>query len=167
MTRLYLKSMRLLEILLFLCPILLIPIMIGDKLNFEDTLKYTHYITLVPNTIFLIFSYIQYSKIQKMYALITTRITSFKVLWYSAQFAIINVLAYSLLLYGFICLSIHTVPTFTKSILLLISINTICYLMEQIIMLFQIDAKKNILYIILPVLINFLFHYAFVPLYLK
>ncbi len=166
MVKLYIDNIKLREYLLIIIPILISPMFIGSDGVYLDTIMYSHYITLIPNVVFLIFCYKQYSKINTMFTIITTRLGGFKVFLFSVSFGIVAILFYSILLYLFIASFVQfTDTTSIEMTFIYIGSSIIFYLLEQFIMVFQLGNKKNILYILLPIMLNFFFHYYLVPIY--
>lgn len=166
MIKLYFNNITTKEYLLLIFPILIAPIVMGTQGIYLDTILYSHYITLVPNIIFIMFCYKQYYKINVMYNIIVTRIGSFKTFTISVFFGVGITILYSAILYLYLATFLRFPYTMNMKITFIyICISIFIYLSEQIIMTFQLGNKKNVLYILIPVTINFIFHYYFVPLY--
>lgn len=166
MIKLYIHNISINEYLIIAIPILLAPFLMGTSGVYLDTIIFSHYITLVPNVIFIIFCYKQYSKINAMYTIIATRIGSFKAFFTTIIFSVTATLCYSAILYSYLAIFLK-LPNVSdmKVTYLYIGTSIIIYLTEQFIMAFQIGKKKNLLYVLLPILLNFAFHYYFIPLY--
>lgn len=128
-------------------------------------LMWNHYPTLVLNSALIIFCYMKYMMVNEMYTIIITRMKRKKVLRYSIQFGIVMVIMFSLIFYisGFL---VYGAPIVGEETLFLtfICLNTICFFIEQCILLLQMGRKKSIVYIISALALNFLFHYALLPL---
>lgn len=152
------------DLIIIMAPILISFVFINVDSTYNQYLIYSHYIALIPNTIFILISYRIYSKVNDMYNSIAIRIGCIKVLKYSTLIAIILILVYSVLLYSYNSL-FYALPSGDdlKLLGLFILSNTACYLIEHIIMILQIGVKKNILYIFIPIAINFAYHFYFVP----
>lgn len=122
----------------------------------------SNYITTVLNLVYLIFAYTRTSMLEDLSSYLIQRIKKKK--YESLQFSIAfgSLAIYCVLLYGSSILFFEIPTGYETMFLSFLIINTLVYIFEEAIILLQIGSRKNILYLVIPILINFVFRYAFV-----
>lgn len=146
--------------LLFSCSIM-IPIFLVD-MSYTETLFNANYIALVCNNILLIILYKKIEVINKTKEFILCRKTTKKCRGSTSFFCMLTSVLYLIGLYMTVFLISRPIEIHEFVMLLkIIPLNTIVFVIETIIISLQFDRKTNIVFIILPLVINMCFHYFF------
>lgn len=142
--------------------ILLIPVVtrLNGRVNFIYILLTSNYITLVLNIACLVLMYKKIMIINGInYTLITRK--GYKNTKHNIYaFMIMTTLLFLAILYGFLFL-VYGISQMSIKLLLMLVIYTFLFLFEISIIYLQFNRKSNILYIALPIIINFAYHYMF------
>ena len=155
---------------LFLCSLVLLitPCITGIGASSFITLVFGHYIPTVLNVGFMVLSYRKYAMINDAYTNIAIRYKGYKVLLCAIGFALCYVAVYTILLNGYIILVNGMVEAMhVKEFIRFTCFNVLQLLIGQAFLVLQIGNRKSFLYIAVPVMLNFIFHYWFVPLAIK
>jgi len=147
-------------ILMFLILIMPLLIKLNEKVNFIYILLTSNYITLIINVCYFV---IMYKKIQIINCLkyyIISRMGLKTARKSIHLFASICTLIFSLTLYNFL-LSIYGCNNTNIFLIVLLIINTILYLIETNFIFLQFNRKSNVLFVVIPIIINFVYHYVF------
>ena len=147
-------------VLVFL--ILMMPLLIklNGEVNFIYILLTSNYITLIINVCYFV---IMYKKIQVINCLryyLIPRVglkTAKKAIH---LFATICTLIFTVILYSFL-LALYGCNNTNILLIVLLIFNTILYLIETNFIFLQFNRKSNVLFIIIPIIINFVYHYVF------
>lgn len=147
-------------VLMFLILIIPLLIRINEKVNFIYILLTSNYITLIINVCYFV---ILYKKIQiinclKYYIIARWGLKTAKKTIH--LFATICTLFFLLILYIFL-LGIYGCESSNILLIELLIINTILYLIEANFIFLQFNRKPNILFVVIPIIINFTYHYIF------
>lgn len=142
--------------------ILLIPVVtrLNGRVNFIYILLTSNYITLILNIACLVLMYKKIMIINGInYTLITRK--GYKNTKHNIYaFMIMTTLLFLAILYGFLFL-VYGISQMSIKLLLMLVIYTFLFLFEISIIYLQFNRKSNILYIALPIIINFAYHYMF------
>lgn len=122
----------------------------------------SNYITTVLNIVYLIYAYTRTSMIEDISPYLIQRINRNQ--YNNLQFRIAygSLAIYCILLYGCSMIFFEIPQGYKTMFIYFLIINTLVYIIEEAIILLQIGNKKNILYLIIPLILNFVFRYAFV-----
>lgn len=142
--------------------ILLIPVVtrLNGRVNFIYILLTSNYITLILNIACLV---LMYKKIMIINGINHTLITrkGYKNTKHNIYaFMIMTTLLFLDILYGFLFL-VYGISQMSIKLLLMLVSYTLIFLFEISIIYLQFNRKSNILYIALPIIINFTYHYMF------
>lgn len=142
--------------------ILLIPVVtrLSKRVNFIYILFTSNYITLILNIACLVLIYKKIMIINGINHTLITRMGYKNTQQTTYSFMIIITLSFLIILYGFLFL-IYGISHVNIKLLLMLVIYTFLYLFEISIIYLQFNRKSNILYIALPIIINFAYHYMF------
>lgn len=136
-----------------------IPFLINAKVNFINVLLSSNYITLILNIYFLALMYKINKDINNIKNQMIVRLSLKKMKFIIHAFANICVLIYVLSLYFYLFL-IYGNSNFDTILLVCLLLNTFIYFIEINIVFLQFNKKNNPVFIILPIIINFIFHYV-------
>lgn len=163
MIKLYLHTLKRKGFICFLLSYLCILGFYHFDIPYDSFVIYGHFITLIPNTAFIMFAYDRVHSIMQIYQFARIRITKAKLQQQLLCIAIINttlyigmifflplplVTIYDALAYGkFICITV----------VMLLGLE---YLYSK-----QIKEGKDTIVVILPILINLVFHFGYILIY--
>ncbi|MGX8850943.1 hypothetical protein [Amedibacillus sp. YH-ame10] len=122
----------------------------------------SNYITTVLNVAYIIYAYSRTCLMEGISTNIIQRVKIEKYYKLNVQLSILSLLVFCTLLYGSALMFFEVPRGYESLIITFIILNTIVYIIEEVIILMQIGCKRNILYIILPLMINFVFRYAII-----
>ena len=148
------------ECVLFLFLLVLFPFLsrIKEDVQFIHIVLTSNYITLIINVYFLMMIYKKIKVINGLRYHLITRLGLKKVKTLLHVFVSLCTIIFCLILYLFLFAVYGCKDTNLVLIGLLIG-NTIVYLIEANFVFLQFHKKTNILYIIIPMMINFAYHY--------
>lgn len=157
-----LKLIKKQDTILLIVLILLIPVVtrLDRRVNFIYILLTSNYITLILNIACLV---LMYKKIMIINGINHTLITrkGYKNTKHNIYaFMIMTTLLFLAILYGFLFL-VYGISQMDINLLLMLVIYTFLFLFEISIIYLQFNRKSNILYIALPIIVNFAYHYMF------
>ncbi len=162
MTNKFFKLFKKSDYLIIAFLLLIIPFLIrlNEKVNFIYIILTSNYITLIVNTFYFV---IMYKKIQiinclKYYIISKIGLRTTKKMIH--LFASICTLIFISTLYIFL-LGVYGCSNLNLNLIILLIINTIMYLIETHFIFLQFNRKSNILFIIIPIIINIIYHYTF------
>ena len=147
-------------ILMFLILIMPLLIRLNEDVNFIYILLTSHYITLIINVCYFV---IMYKKIQVINCLryyLISRVGLKTAKTAIHLFATMYTLIFTVILYSFL-LAIYGCNNTNMLLIVLLIFNTILYLIETNFIFLQFNRKSNVLFIIIPIIINFVYHYVF------
>lgn len=152
-------------VILLILMLIISPTLCGQN-TYTICLVYSHYLTIYMNNIYLLMMYQYASRCNTLSAYIMTRIGQkkfYQILYWI--FISVSIL-YTLIIYISYYFFFGAIPaeTFLFTIYFMI-INMIITAIESTLIYLQIGTKKNFLYLILPILINFLFHFIYTNLF--
>ncbi|MEG0453337.1 MAG: hypothetical protein RR428_01040 [Coprobacillus sp.] len=154
------------KMIVLLIVALIISPTLGGKNTYTICLIYSHYLTMYLNNIYLLMIYQYTQRINTISSLIMIRISekTFYLLTYFIFLMIGSI--YTLVIYISYYFFFGAIPqdTFSLTIIFMI-INFIVMGIESHIIYFQIGSKKNFVYLILPILINIVFHLTFINIF--
>lgn len=139
---------------------------LGGKNTYTICLIYSHYLTMYLNNIYLLTIYQYTQRINAISPLIITRISEKSFYLFTYFIIIIIGIIYTCTIYISYYFFFGAIPLETYSItVLFMIINFIVMGIESHIIYFQIGSKKNFIYLILPILINIVFHLTFINIF--
>ena len=158
----FFKLFKIYEYLVLLLLVLVLPclIEINHRINFVYILLTNNYITLIINVCFFL---IMYKKVQIFNTLkyqVITRMTRKKFTLIIHFFATFTTLIFIILLYSFL-LIMYGSREMSFILFVLLMINTIFFLVLTNVIFLQFNRKQNILFVLIPILLNFAYHYIF------
>lgn len=154
------------KMIILLIIALIISPTLGGKNTYTICLIYSHYLTMYLNNIYLLMIYQYTQRINTMSELIKIRIS--EKTFYLLTYIIIVLIGfiYTLIVYISYYFFFGAIPQETYSLtILFMIINFIVVGIESHIIYFQIGSKKNFIYLILPILINIVFHLTFTNIF--
>ena len=142
--------------------ILLLPVVtrLDRRVNFIYILLTSNYITLILNITYLVIMYKKVMIINGINHTLITRKGYKNTKQNIYAFMILTTLLFLVILYGFLFFVYGLSHMSIKLLLMLVSY-TFLYLFDISIIYLQFDRKSNILYIVLPISINLVYHYMF------
>ena len=142
--------------------ILLLPVVtrLDRRVNFIYILLTSNYITLILNITYLVIMYKKVMIINGINHTLITRKGYKNTKQNIYAFMILTTLLFLVILYGFLFFVYGLSHMSIKLLLMLVSY-TFLYLFDISIIYLQFDRKSNILYIVLPIIINLVYHYMF------
>lgn len=154
------------KMILLLIVALIISPTLGGKNTYTMCLVYSHYLTMYLNNIYLLMIYQYTQRINSISSLIMIRISE-KTYYLLTYFIIIMIGSlYTIIIYISYYFFFGAIPPEMLSFtLLFMIINFIVMGIESHIIYFQIGSKKNFVYLILPILINIIFHLTFINIF--
>lgn len=158
------KFYRIIDIkmILLLIIMLIISPTLGGKNTYTVCLVYSHYLTIYMNNIYLLMIYQYSSRLNQLMMPIITRIGE-KCFYLMSYISLITIgVLYNLIIYISYYFFFGGIPSSMYPITCIFMIlNIIVNCFESTIVYMQIGQKKNFLYLVLPIMINFLFHIVF------
>lgn len=150
------------EFILLILLILIMPLLIkiNGKVNFIYILLTSHYITLIINVCYFVILYKKIKVINGLKYYLITRWGIKNTKKTIHLFATICTLNFLLILYVFL-LGIYGCEKTTGLLIGLLIINTILYLIEANFIFLQFNRKSNVIFVVIPIIINFIYHYVF------
>lgn len=156
----YLQFFKKRDFLIYCLLLMPIPFLMNVKTNFINILLSSHYIFLIVHLYFLITLYKYIFQINTVANQIITRAgrkvakqSVFICMCLATGIFMIMLYLYLIIFYGF--------KGFTPFLFTLLFINSILYFIETAIIFMQFNRLGNLLYIIVPLLVNLGFHYIF------
>lgn len=142
--------------------ILLIPVVtrLSKRVNFIYILLTSNYVTLILNITYLVIMYKKVMVINGINHTLILRQGYKNTKQNIYAFMIMTTLLFLAILYGFLFL-VYGISQMSIKLLLMLVIYTLLFLFEISIIYLQFNRKSNILYIALPIIINFAYHYMF------
>lgn len=154
----YFKLFKEKDFIIYGLCLIIFPFLVTVDANFINILLSSNYVTLIINVYFLVLMYKIIQSMNRIKLQTITRLGMKKTKLVIHIFASICTLAYSLSLYIYLFL-IYGNSNYNTILLVLLLFNTFIYLLEVNIMFLQFNRKNNAIFIIIPITINFLFHY--------
>ena len=154
------KMIALLILMLVISPTLC------GKNTYTICLIYSHYLTIYMNNVYLLMMYQYASRCQTLSAYIITRIGQQK-FYQIVYWIFISIgLLFTIIIYISYYFFFGAIPSesFLFTIYFMI-INIIVTGLESTLIYLQVGTKKNLLYLIFPIIINVLFHFLYTNLY--
>ncbi len=156
------RLMKISELIIGVILIFMIPVLIrlNSKVNFIYIVLTSNYITLIINVYYFV---IVYKKLQvinfiKYYLIQRWGLKKAKITIHI--FVSIYTLLFSIVLYSFLFV-IYGCHDTTALLLVLLMLNTVLYLIEINFIALQFNRKSNALFVVVPIIMNFVFHYLF------
>lgn len=141
---------------------LLTPFATLDVDNLVALFISSNYIPTVLNVAYIIFAYTRTSMVEEISPYIIQRIGINKYQNIHIKLALISIFIYCLLLYGVGFIFFKMPNGYENLVFSFLAINTLVYIIEESVILLQIGKNKNIIYFVIPVIINFVFRYVIV-----
>lgn len=160
MTIKLLKLIKYNDILIYGVFLSLLPLLIKAQTNFINILVSSNYITLIINTYVLIVMYKTIHCVNQLKFQIITRVGLKKARQELHVNFSIYMMCHAIVLYMFLFI-LFGIQNVNYYLLIVLLSNTLIYLIEINFIVLQFNKKNNILYIIFPLAINFLYHYIF------
>lgn len=150
------------EFILLMLLILIMPLLIklNGKVNFIYIILTSHYITLIINVCYFVILYKKIQVINDLKYYLITRWGLKNAKRTIHLFATVCTLIFSLILYAFL-LGVYGGENTTGLLIGLLIVNTILYLIEANFIFLQFNRKSNVLFVFIPIIINFIYHYIF------
>lgn len=149
--------------ILIICMLFVItPLVTYNVTNVIGLFISSNYISTVLNLLYLVFAYTRTGMFEELSTYIIQRTGKNKYNKIQFGFAFGSLAIYCILLYGSSILFFDIPIGYENMFIVFLLVNTLVYMFEELIILLQVGSKKNILYLIIPILINFIFRYAFV-----
>jgi len=156
----YLKLFNYSDYIILILSLIMIPIFLNN-MTFSEMILYANYITLVPNNIMLIILYKKIGILNKIKNFVICRKTNKVSMLICCLFCILVALIYLLIIYLSVAFIAHVSSNSEISIIFTILLNSILFVLESLIVSLQFNKKTNILFVIIPLIINMAFHYIF------
>ncbi len=158
----YYKLFKKSEILLLLFSYLIMPflIQVNGHINFIYIVLTSNYITLIINTYYLVLIYKKTQSMNNLTHYLITRMGYKEALISIHSFGNSLTLFMTLGLYLFLFI-VYGATHMSIDLLWLLVINTFIYFIETNIILLQFNRKPNIMFIVIPIIINLVYHYVF------
>lgn len=139
---------------------------ICGKNTYTVCLIYSHFPCMYLNNIYLLLLYQQMDKFNSLHHLIITRVGNDKFYLYSYFLTISNALIYNIVIYVTYYFYFGSIPKETVSLTFFFMIlNLVIACIENTIIYMQLGKKKQFIYLVLPIVINLLFHIIFTDLF--
>lgn len=140
--------------------------MIGTD-NYIAAIAWAHFPTIILNNIFLVKEYYRVNEKNALIHLIVPR-TGYKRFMKIAYYENIkNAMIYSLYFHLSMFILYPMIPEgYELKIVVFILVNTLVYIFEELLLTLQYFHKKSILYLVIVILINMIFHYFIIMKYL-
>lgn len=154
------------KMVLLLIIVLIASPTLAGKNTYTMCLVYSHYLTMYLNNIYLLMLYQYTQRINTISSLMMIRLSE-KTFYLLTYFIIILIGSlYTLIIYISYYFFFGAIPQEALSLTLLFMVlNFIVMGIESHIIYFQIGNKKNFIYLILPLLINIVFHLTFINIF--
>ena len=122
----------------------------------------SNYIPTVLNVAYIIFAYTRTSMVEDISVFIIQRIgiKNYHNLHFKLSFT--SLLIFCLLLYGTSFIFFEMPIGYEKLVFTFLIFNTLIYIIEELVILLQVNNEKNMVYIMIPLAINFIFRYIIV-----
>lgn len=166
MSSFYLRIFSLKDFLLLFLPYVLMPIFLSGSSNLVQTIVFSNYICIVINISYLIFNYVKINELNRLIYLIVPRIGN------SLFYKKVSLSSYSMTIlfllfqYGIMTVCYGGIPPAYEFYILRYTVfYFLLFLIMQSILCMQIAKKMNIVYFMLPVMLDLIFHYYFVQIY--
>lgn len=151
---------------LFLSVLLIGFCMIGTN-NYIAAIAWAHFPTLILNNLFLMKEYSRINEKNNLINLIVPRIGYQKFMKEAYIENVINAILYSVYFHLSMYILYPFIPNgYELKIIIFIFINTLVYVFENLILILQYFNKKSIIYLVIVILINIVFHYFVIMKYL-
>ena len=144
----------------FLICIIPLLIKLDGEVNFIYILLTNNYITLIINICYFIIMYKKIQIINAMRYYLIPRMGLKLVKKTIHIFASICTMLFLFVLYGYLY-AIYGSKGMNISLFVMLILNTIVYLVETNFIFLQFNKKSNIVFIIIPMILNFIYHYMF------
>lgn len=149
-------------IILMILLILLHPVLTGGITNIANGLIFAHFPTLILNNLYILLIYRRICFFNSLRYLIIPRIGKKLYFITNLIFSIFSFLFYYLVLTVFFC-SVYIIRQEDMPLLIVFCIlNFFLYLIFELLMLFQLNKEKSLVYVIIPIILNLYFHYGIV-----
>lgn len=147
-------------ILVILITVMPLLVKLDGKVNFIYILLTSNYITLIINVCYFVIMYKKIQIINCMRYYLISRIGLRTTKKNIHLFASICTLIFLVVFYSFL-LGIYGCNNTNPLLIVLLIIHTILYLIETNFIFLQFNRKSNVLFIMIPIIINFVYHYVF------
>lgn len=158
----FIKLFKLHEIIILLLLIVLIPCLVQTthEVNFIYILLTNNYISLIINVYYLITMYKKIQILNNISNQMITRITKNKLVLHMHIFITAVSFAFVIFLNLFL-LYVYGCNNMNINLFILSMIHTVFISIMTNIIFLQFNRKTNILFIVVPILLNFIYHYTF------
>lgn len=154
-------------IIYFLISIVIVGICMMNTENYISAIAWGHFPTLILNNLFLIKEYHRVNEKNSLIHAIVPRIGYKKFMKIAYIENIKNAILYSLYIHTSLFILYPVIPDgYELKIIVFIFINTLVYIFEELMLTLQYFNKKSILYLVIVILINLIFHYFIIMKYL-
>lgn len=141
----------------------LTPIATYNVENIIQGLIGSNYITLILNNLYIIFAFQRVNKINDLQNILIPRITLRQFYVEQMKLGMITICIYSILLYSSCFLFFGLAPEhYEQYVTLFMLTNFVIYVIEELILSLQIGKKESWIYLVLPIAINFYYHYCII-----
>lgn len=145
-----------------LCALFLIPEKTKD-IDLISILTSANYIPLILNNIYIFYIYTKTKKVKSIYDKIVTRIGTKKLFYKYILNSIIDIIFYFIITYLIIYLKLGINLHYINFLYLFIFLNFSNFLVQELISMSIFIVEKGNKYIIIPIIMNLLFHYYLIP----
>lgn len=147
--------------------IIIIGLCMMNTENYISAIAWGHFPTLILNNLFLIKEYYRVNEKNRLICTIVPR-TGYKKFMKVAYIENIrNSILYSLYMHISLFILYPVIPSgYELKIIVFIFINTLVYIFEDLILTLQYFHKKSIVYLVIVVLMNLIFHYFIIMKFL-
>lgn len=151
-------------LILLIIMLIISPVFLGIN-TYTICLVQSHYLTVYLNNVYLLALYQYSSYLNTMSPFLITRMKESKFYTYSYLCILLISMIYTLTIYISYYFFFGAIPSDTFQITVIFMIlNIIVIGIESTILYMQIGQKKNFIYLVLPIVINFMFHMIFTSL---
>lgn len=135
--------------------------------NYIQAIAWSHFPTLILNNIFLIREYFRVNEKNSIINTIVPRTRYKRFMKIAYKENVRNAILYSIYIHLSLFILYSFIPQgYEMKIITFIFVNTLVFVFEELLLTLQYFNKRNVLYLIIVVLINMLFHYLIIMKYL-
>lgn len=134
-------------------------LLFGDESDLIATLTSSNYVFLILNNVYILYMYQKTKKIKSIYNNIICRIGSKKFLGQYIMNAIIDIIAYNIIIQLIIYLKLGIYMPAIDFFILISILRFACFLIQELVSMLVFMTKNGTKYMIIPIVINLFFNY--------
>lgn len=147
--------------------VLIIRLCMSNTENYIQAIAWSHFPTLILNNIFLIREYFRVNEKNNIINSIVPRTGYKRFMKMVYKENVRNALLYAIYIHIVLFILYPVIPQgYEMKIISFIFINSLVYIFEELLLTLQYFNKRNILYLVVVILINMIFHYLIIMKYL-